>query len=265
VVHDTKPYGWLSLQQIVKYSSNIGAVKLGQQIGPRLLYDRLEEFGFGARTGIDCPGESSGSLSNYKGWTAVDAGAISFGQGISVTALQLITAVSALGNSGVLMRPYLVQAVTDPSGRPVHTYAPQPVRRVVSARTARTVRRIMHTVITEGGTGVKAEVEGYSVCGKTGTAQKVNADGKYTHNAYVASFIGLAPTDRPVIAVLVVVNEPQDTFYGGQVAAPAFSRIVRETLGYMNVAPGNEDWDKSHVREIQADQTEKIDLKGTVF
>lgn len=265
VVHDTKPYGWLSLQQIVKYSSNIGAVKVGQQIGPRLLYNRLESFGFGTRTGIDCPGESSGSLSNYKGWTAVDTGAISFGQGISVTALQLVTAASALANDGILMRPYLVQAITDPNGRIVRRFTPQTVRRVVSVQTARTVRHIMHTVITEGGTGVKAHVQGYSVCGKTGTAQKVNAEGSYAHNAYVASFVGMAPTERPAITVLVVVDEPQDTYYGGLVAAPAFARIVGETLGYMNVAPDNQDWDKTRVREIQADQSEKIGLKRTVF
>lgn len=251
MVHDSKPYGWLSLQQIVKYSSNIGAVKVVEQLGPQVLYDHLQNFGFGTRTGVDCPGESPGSLSNYKRWTAVDTGAIAFGQGVSVTAMQLITAAAALANDGLLMQPYVVQAITDANGAPVHTVTPEVVRRVVSAGTAQTVRRIMHTVITEGGTGVKADVAGYSVCGKTGTAQKIDASGNYAENLYVASFIGFAPTQRPAIAVLVVVDEPKDSFYGGLVAAPAFSRIVSETLSYLNVVPTDE-WQKLRVsRDIK--------------
>lgn len=265
-IHDTTPHGWLSLQQIVKYSSNIGAVKLVEQIGPRRLYDNLERFGFGIRTHIDCPGESSGNLSNYTRWTSVDTGAIAFGQGVSVTALQLVTAASALANDGMLMRPYIVKAVTDPRGRPVRTFGPQPVQQAVSAQTARTVRRIMHTVITEGGTGVKAGVNGYAVCGKTGTAQKIDANGNYARNAYIASFIGMAPTENPAIVVLVIVDEPRDTYYGGLVAAPAFSRIVKESLGYMNVVPDSEPWDKGRmVREIHAEESEKIGPKGAVF
>ncbi len=235
-IHDTKPHGWLSLQQIIKYSSNIGAVKVVEKIGSRTLYDNLVEFGFGKRTRIDSPGESQGSLSHYKRWTAVDAGAISFGQGVAVTSLQLITAVAALANDGLMMQPYIVQAVTDPNGKPLRTVEPVAARQVVSADTARTVRRIMRTVITPGGTGVEADLEGYDVSGKTGTAQKITG-GKYDHKRYVSSFVGFAPTERPALAVLVVVDEPQDTIYGGLVAAPAFKKIIKETLGYMNIAP----------------------------
>ncbi|RJQ66292.1 MAG: penicillin-binding protein 2 [Desulfobacteraceae bacterium] len=263
-VHDTKPYGWLSLQQIVKYSSNIGAVKLVEQVGPQLLYDHLQRFGFGTRTRVDSPGESSGALSHYKRWTSVDTGAIAFGQGLSVTALQLITAASALAHDGMLMRPYVVKAITNPDGRTVRTFAPQAVRQVVSPQSAHTVRSIMRTVITEGGTGLKADVAGYSVCGKTGTAQKVDANGNYAQNTYLASFVGFAPTERPAVAVLVIVDEPRDTHYGGLVAAPVFSRIVGETLGYLNV-PSAEDPDQLRVfREIQAGD-EKVHLKKAVF
>jgi cell division protein FtsI (penicillin-binding protein 3) len=239
-VHDTKPHGWLSLQQIVKYSSNIGAVKLAQQIGPGILYDYLNRFGFGVRTGVDSPGESPGSLSHFKQWTSVDTGAIAFGQGVSVTALQLITATAALANDGMMMRPFIVQAVSDPNGRIVRTVAPQLVKQVAAPETAQAVCRIMRTVVTEGGTGVKAEVAGYPVCGKTGTAQKIEPDGSYSRNRYLASFVGFAPAEQPAIAVLVVVDEPKDIFYGGLVAAPAFSRIVRETLGYLNVMPSDD-------------------------
>jgi cell division protein FtsI (penicillin-binding protein 3) len=237
IVNDTKPHQWLSLQQIVKYSSNIGAVKIVEQIGSRTLYDYLKRFGFGELTAIDCPGESSGSLLNYKRWTVVDSGAIAFGQGIAVTALQLITAASALANDGIMMRPYMVQAVTDPVGRPLRKVEPVVLRQVVSPETALRVRRIMRTVITEGGTGTQADLEGYAVCGKTGTAQKIDSSGKYARNRYVSSFIGFAPTERPVLAVLVVVDEPKGTTYGGLVAAPAFKQIVKETMSYLNIPP----------------------------
>jgi cell division protein FtsI (penicillin-binding protein 3) len=262
-VHDTKPHGWLSLQQIVKFSSNIGSVKLVEQIGPNVLHDHLQRFGFGTRTRIDCPGESTGTLSHYKRWTPIDTGAIAFGQGVSVTALQLITATSTVANDGVLMRPYVVKAVTDSHGRPVRTFAPETVRQAVSVQTAQTLRRMMRTVVTEGGTGVRADVGGYPVGGKTGTAQKSSPDGGYAKNAFVASFVGFAPTERPVITVLVVVDEPQDTNYGGLVAAPAFSRIVKETLGYLNVPPV--DMEVKGYREIQADGSEKVELKKAVF
>jgi cell division protein FtsI (penicillin-binding protein 3) len=227
------------------------------------LYDHLQRFGFGTRTRIDCPGESTGMLAHYKRWTSVDTGAISFGQGLSVTALQLITAASALANDGVLMRPYVVKAVTDANGKTVQTFAPETVRQAVSIQTAQTLRRIMRSVVTEGGTGVRAEVGGYPVAGKTGTAQKSDIGGGYAKNAFVASFLGFAPTEHPVITVLVIVDEPKDINYGGIVAAPAFSRIVKETLGYLNVPPG--ELEMKGYREIQADGSEKVRLNKTVF
>jgi cell division protein FtsI (penicillin-binding protein 3) len=238
-VHDTKSYGWLSLQQIVKYSSNIGAVKVVEKIGSRTLFDTLQDFGFGDRTNIDCPGESPGLLSHYKRWSAVDAGSIAFGQGVSVSGLQLITAMAALANDGLMMKPYIVQAVTDPNGRPIRTIEPVAVKQVVSVGTAHQVRRIMRSVITEGGTGVEADLDGYNVCGKTGTAQKIEPNGQYAHNKYVASFVGFAPTERPALAAIVVVDEPRDIYYGGTVAAPAFKRIIKDALSYLNISPAD--------------------------
>jgi cell division protein FtsI (penicillin-binding protein 3) len=250
-VHDSKPHEWLSVQQIIKYSSNIGTIKMIEKVGPRTLYDQLRNFGFGENTGIDCPGELSGYLSHYKHWTAVDTGTIAFGQGVSATALRLITSAAAVANDGVLMRPYVVEAITSPEGKVLKKIDPKPIGRAVSAETAQTVRRIMRSVITDGGTGEKAEVDGYSVCGKTGTAQKIGSEGKYAKNLYVASFLGFAPTDRPAIAVLVVVDEPKGTYYGGLVAAPAFRQIVKDTLGYLNVPP-EQNWKKLQVsREVK--------------
>lgn len=236
-VHDTHSHGWLSLQQIVKYSSNIGAVKVTEKIGPEVLYETLHDFGFGLKTGIDCPGETTGSVSHYRRWSKIDTGAIAFGQGVSVSAIQLITAACAIANDGILMKPYIVQAISDPNGRLIKSFAPCKVRRVVSEQTAKTVRRIMTTVISSGGTGEKAALEGYSVCGKTGTAQKTDPNGGYARGKYVASFIGFAPEDHPELAILVLIDEPRKNHFGGIVAAPAFREIAHETLHYMNINP----------------------------
>jgi cell division protein FtsI (penicillin-binding protein 3) len=237
VIHDSHEHGWLSLQQIIKYSSNIGAVKFSAATGPKYLFDTLKKFGFGEKTGVDCPGETAGSLAPYQRWTTVDAGTISFGQGVSVSALQLIAAISAVANKGILMKPYAVQAITDYHGRLIKSFSPKIVRRVISEKTAGTLARIMQTVITEGGTGVNAALDGYTVCGKTGTAQKIDENGRYSNEKFIASFVGFAPVEAPKIAVLVVVDEPQKEHYGSAVAAPAFRTIAQKTLDYMNISP----------------------------
>ena len=237
VIHDTHEHGWLSLQQIIKYSSNIGAIKFSAIMGHEYLSKTLQNFGFGSKTGIDCPGETPGNLPPFRRWTKVDAGTISFGQGLSVSALQLIVATSAVANKGILMKPYVVQAITDHNGRLIKSFGPRRIRRVISEKTAGTLGRIMRTVITDGGTGVNAALEGYSVCGKTGTAQKIDENGRYSYEKYVASFVGFAPMENPKIAVLVVVDEPKKQHYGSIVAAPAFKAIAQKTLDYMHIAP----------------------------
>jgi len=237
IIHDTHEHGWLSLQQIIKYSSNIGAIKFSAITGPEYLSKTLQNFGFGSKTGIDCPGETAGSLPPFRRWTKVDTGTISFGQGVSVSALQLIAATSAVANKGILMKPYVVQAITDHNGRLIKSFGPRKIRRVISEKTAGTLSKIMQTVITEGGTGVNAALEGYSVCGKTGTAQKIDENGGYSYKKYVASFVGFAPVENPKIAVLVVVDEPQKQHFGSIVAAPAFKAIAQKTLDYMHIAP----------------------------
>jgi cell division protein FtsI (penicillin-binding protein 3) len=237
VVHDIKKHGWLSLQQIIKYSSNIGAVKISEKLGRKRLHAMYRKFGFGAKTGIDSPGETAGSLMPYKRWTTVDTGAISFGYGVAVSALQMVTAASAIANDGVLMKPYFVQAITDQNHEPLKQFQPQKVRRVISVRTARTVRTIMKTVINKGGTGVNAALDGYTVCGKTGTARKLDENGIYSKSKYMASFIGFTPAEKPRLTIVVVIDEPQGAYYGGTVAAPVFRRIARETLHYLNIPP----------------------------
>jgi cell division protein FtsI (penicillin-binding protein 3) len=237
VVHDTRKHGWLSLQQIIKYSSNIGAVKISEQVGAKKLYQTFRNFGFGSKTGIDCPGETTGNLSHFATWSEIDSGAVAFGHGIAVSAIQLITAVSAIANDGILMKPYIVKEVIDQNGQSVQRFLPQKVRRVISDRNAAILKNIMETVMTDGGTGVNAALDGYSVCGKTGTARKLDETGKYSDIKHVASFIGFTPSHNPEIAILVVIDEPKENYYGGVVAAPIFKKIAQQTLNYLNVPP----------------------------
>lgn len=236
-IHDTTPHGWLTLENIIKYSSNIGAVKVGEMIGPETLYGTLRRFGFGNKTGIDCPGESPGSLPHFRRWSKAHTGTISYGHGMAATAIQLASAVCAIANDGVLMKPYIVQAITDAHGRPIERFAPERVVQAISASTASVIRGMMRGVVSEGGTGSRAILNGYSVCGKTGTAQKTDQYGEYAEGKYIASFVGFAPASRPVATILVVIDEPKGKYYGGLVAAPVFRRIAQGVLNYLNVAP----------------------------
>ncbi|MCF8024430.1 MAG: penicillin-binding protein 2, partial [Desulfobacteraceae bacterium] len=231
------PYEELSLRDTIKYSSNIGAVKVAQSIGPKTLYDTLNDFGFGDKTGIDCPGETAGRLRHYRNWRTIDNATIAFGQGITVSAIQLITAVSAIANNGVLMKPRIAKAVTNPDGSIHKSFEPEKVRRVVSPQTAKQIKDMMYAVTEPGGTGSRAVPEGYRVCGKTGTAQILNSSGTYENSEFNAVFAGFAPVKSPELAVLVVVRAPKVSHYGGEVAAPAFAEIIRESFNYMDINP----------------------------
>jgi cell division protein FtsI (penicillin-binding protein 3) len=235
-IHDTHKYGALTVPQILKYSSNIGSAKIGSRLGPERLYAALTGFGFGAKSEIDLPGEAPGMLRHQSKWYGIDLATISFGQGVTTTALQLTSAVSAVANGGNLMKPYLVERITDDSGTVLQEFGPQLKRRVISPQTAKTVARMMEGVTDEGGTGTGAAVEGYRVAGKTGTAQKVDAATRgYSADKRTASFVGFVPLEKPRLTILVVIDEPTTSSYGGVVAAPAFSAIAQQTLCYLNV------------------------------
>ncbi len=237
-VHDTHPHEWLSLAQIIKFSSNIGAAKISETIGDRALHHYLTAFGFGSKTRVDSPGESSGSLLPYRRWSKIDSGAISFGQGISATGVQLISGISAIANNGKLMKPMLVKKIISHTGKDLQVFEPTVVRQVVSSETARLVKRMMNQVVQEEGTGTLAAMDGYKVCGKTSTAQKASKDQRgYAKNKYIAAFGGFAPQENPRLAILVVVDEPQKDHYGGVVAAPAFKNIMSNSLNYLNIPP----------------------------
>ena len=239
VIHDTHPYDDLTVHDVIKYSSNIGAAKIAEMIGPEALYNTLRNFGFGEKTGIDCPGESKGLLRYYQSWKKIDNATIAFGQGISVSAIQLISAISAVANNGVLMKPYIVKAITDEHGKIIKSFASVERRNAIMPKTASALIEMMHAVTEHDGTGWQAVPVGYTVCGKTGTAQKLNARGTYRNCEYNGLFVGFSPARSPALAVLVVIDEPQKHHYGGVVAAPVFREIVHETFNYLNIAPSS--------------------------
>ena len=250
VIHDTHPYDYLTPGQIIKFSSNIGAAKIAQDIGPKAMHYYLKAFGFGNKTGINCPAESSGVILPLKRWTSIDAVAMSFGQGMSVTALQLVSAVSAIANGGKLMKPLLVKKELSNAGDVIRENTPCVVRQVISPKTAGIVKQMMARVVQEDGTGTKAAIPGYRICGKTSTAQKA-AQGKkgYSSSRYTSAFAGFAPFDNPALAILVVVDEPKQNHYGGIVAAPAFKDIMARSFNYLNIAP-NTDMIAALPREV---------------
>ncbi len=237
VLNDTHPHGRLPLGEVIKYSSNIGAAKIAEAIGPEKLYETFRAFGFGEETGIDCLGETAGRLRHYQGWRTIDQATIAFGQGVSVSALQLISAISAVANEGVLMKPRLVKAITDEDGQVIDTHEPERRRRAVSKKTAEMLKTMMFGATDAEGTGSRAVPAGYRVCGKTGTAQKINSRGTYENCEYKGIFVGFAPFGSPELAVLVVIDEPQKDHYGGVVAAPAFRSIILKVFNYLDILP----------------------------
>lgn len=240
-IHDTHINDWLTPTQILAKSSNIGALKIGLGLGEAGLYAALRRFGFGEPTGIPLPGEASGVLRPQgRSWFEVETANASFGQGISVTTLQLAAAMSALANGGRLLEPTLIRKVTDGRGDVVREGTPRVRRETVPAGIAKTVAEMLTAVVEEGGTGVEAAVPGFRVAGKTATAQKVDpGTGKYSIDKYTASFAGFVPVDRPRLVIVVVLDEPMIGRYGGDLAGPVFRRVAESTLRYLGVSPTN--------------------------
>ena len=239
IIHDTHVSEWLTPTQLLAVSSNIGAAKIGIELGESKLYDAFRRFGFGEPTGLPLPGEAAGVLrSRGRPWVPVETAAASFGQGVSTTTVQLAMAIGAIANGGRLMEPILVKKVTDGTGNVVHENPPKVRREAVPAQVARTMAEML-VAVTEGeGTGIEAAFQGFKVAGKTATAQKADPEtGRYTADRFVASFIGFVPADKPRIAIAVVLDEPMLTHAGGAVAAPVFRRIAQFSLRYLGVKP----------------------------
>jgi cell division protein FtsI (penicillin-binding protein 3) len=235
-IHDHEKLGWMTFSEMIQKSSNIGAAKTGMLLGEQRLYRYLQAFGFGQRTDIDLPGEVSGLLKSPREWGRRSLASISMGQEIGVTPLQMVSAMGAIANNGVLMKPYVVSEVRDRKGMLVKDILPHVKRRVVSPDTARTLTTILEGVVTSG-TGSKAAIPGFRVAGKTGTAQKIDPrTGTYSNTQYVGSFVGFLPADAPRLAMIVVIDEPQGEAWGGTVAAPVFRRIGEQVLTYLGVS-----------------------------
>lgn len=243
VIHDHTPSGAISFRQVIERSSNIGTVKVAERLGEARLAAYVNAFGFGKKLGIDLKGEAPGLVREQRQWSKRSLASIAIGQEIGVTPLQMVTAASVIANGGYLMTPHLIQEVKE---RDVHNAADRVVsrsqlsarRRVLSEETAREVSRILEGVVSKAGTAPRAAIPGYTVAGKTGTAQKIDpATGRYSANSYVSSFVGFVPAEDPVITILVMVDEPEGESWGGTIAAPVFSTIGAEALRYLKTPP----------------------------
>ena len=253
IIHDTHPNGWLPFYKILQVSSNIGFTKVAEKLKKDRYFRYIEKFGFGQITGIDMPGEIPGLLRRPESWSAVDLATHAFGQGISVTPMQMVMAYAAVANGGFLMRPYVVSRVMSPNGDVLVQNQPHVVRRVISEKTSHLLASMLKEVTSEGGTGTMANIEGFDVAGKTGTAQKADlAHGGYAAKKRVASFVGFVPANDPRLVALVLVDEPEVNVYGGIVAAPAFRDIARGALRHLAVASQKSDFIPSAIADVRA-------------
>ena len=236
VLHDHRPHGMLTFHDVVKFSSNIGMAKAAQRLTPEELYRYLRTFGFGKKTGIDIPGEVSGLLTPPSQWSKLSPFIIPIGQEIAVTPIQLAVMAAVIANGGLRVRPYVVSKIQTSEGRLVRS-APVPAStRVIRPETAALLQQLLTSVV-ESGTGQLASVQGLTVAGKTGTAQKLEPDGRYSHSRFVASFVGFGPVPDSRFVIVVAVDEPRPLYFGGVVAAPMFKRLVERLMSYWALEP----------------------------
>lgn len=236
VVHDHKAFGTLTIAEALEKSSNVAAIKLGLRVGDETMYDYIRSYGFGSKTGIELPGETVGIVRKVERWQASSIGSIAIGQEVGVTPVQMVAAFGAIANDGVRNAPHLVREVRNAEGAVVYRAQPEQ-RRVISAETATALRGMLEGV-TLAGTAKKAQLDGYSAAGKTGTAQKIDPRTKaYSSTKFVGSFVGFAPVSNPQVVIIVVIDEPSGAYHGGDVAAPVFREVAEQILPGLNVMP----------------------------
>jgi cell division protein FtsI (penicillin-binding protein 3) len=236
-IKDHKPFGLLTFRQIIQKSSNVGTIKVGMIVGPQSLFDYASTYGFGKKTGIDLPGEAPGIFRPPSKWSAISIGAVSIGQEIGVTPIQILRMMSAIGNGGYLPSPHTVARISDSTGKLQQTVFPQPQALPFSHEAMATLQTFVEAVVDEGGSGTLAEIPGYSVAGKTGTAQVIGPSGTYADGGYIASFVGYVPATKPAFAMIALIRGPKKEHYGGRVAAPLFRKIGQQVLKYLDVPP----------------------------
>jgi len=232
----------MNFVEVVYNSSDVGIIKVAQRMDKSIFYRYIMNFGFGQKTGVDLPGEARGIVKPTEKWYLTDFPCISIGQGIAVTPLQLVVALSAAINDGHLLRPYVVKKILNLKGEVIGENKPHIIRKVISPETSKKLREILGKVVEEG-TGKKSKVRGYSIGGKTGTAQIPSPENRgYLENRYIASFMGFAPVGNPRVAGIVVIKEPTGVYWGGEVAAPVFGNILSRILPLLGVLPKKELW-----------------------
>ncbi|MFT5683732.1 MAG: cell division protein FtsI (penicillin-binding protein 3), partial [Myxococcota bacterium] len=271
VIHDDHPKGVITVSEVIKYSSNIGAAKLAFKLGAERALSYLSDLGFGRSTGLSVPGETRGVLRSAHSIKPIELATTSYGHGVSVNAIQLVSATATLGNGGVRMEPRLIREVRAPDGSVLERYEPAVDRRVFSEETARTTLDMMVTVTQQGGTGTRAQVPGYVVAGKTGTAWK-HEDGAYSSTDRIGSFVGLLPADDPRLAIVVTVDTPTiGLSYGGIVAGPAFSQIAAQSMRHLGIpadpvlleGPEDEDGATFEEPEITLPEPDEVPIEVT--
>lgn len=242
-------YGNVKLLEILKYSINTGMAKIGLTTGKKILLDYIKAFGFGQPTGIELPGEGNGILFQEDDMSQLDVATMSIGQGIAVTPLQMVRAFGAIANDGKMMTPHIIKSINNPDGSAVSVTEPKESGEPIPPTIAKTIFDILEKEVSEGG-GNKASVDGYHFAGKTGTAQKLNVEaGGYLDGRYIASFIGMGPVEDPRFVALIVIDDPNGVFYGGQIAAPVFKDMMSQLVRYYQISPS---------------VTKEHDLKATV-
>jgi cell division protein FtsI (penicillin-binding protein 3) len=233
LIHDWHPFGILSVRDVLANSSDVGSIKVAMRLGAPKFYDVIHSFGIGQLTGIELPGENRGILRPVDNWMASAIGSVAIGQEVSVTPVQIISAISAVANGGMLYKPRIVKEIQ--GGSPLLVVSHPAPQQVTDATTAATVRGMMETVVLSG-TGKLAQLNGYTAAGKSGTAQQIDPNtGRYSPNKYIASFVGFAPVNEPAMTILIVFDSPEGAHHGGEIGGPVFKRIAEQVLAYMDV------------------------------
>lgn len=237
VIRDIESHGVQDLTQIVKNSCNVGLIEVGTRIDENIFHDTIRAFGFGEATGVHLPGETPGLFRTVKEWSKISIASLSIGQEISVTPLQLVMATAAIANHGVLMKPLIIKEIIDSDYHVVKHFPSEEVRQIISPHTANILMEILQEVVDDG-TGTRAHLDIYTAAGKTGTSQKFDFSlGRYSNEKFTSWFVGFAPSHEAEIAILVMLDEPKGSYYGGTVAAPVFQEIASKVLPYLSISP----------------------------
>jgi len=243
-LHDHRSFSYLSVREILIKSSNIGAAKLGLSVGEQKFYEYIRRFGFGERTGIELPGEINGLIRSPKSWSKISITRIPMGHEIGVTPLQMTVAMATIANGGKLIMPRIVKSITTSDGKSISSLSPVVLRQVISPETAREIGDALRGVVSDSGTAAAAAVPGFTIAGKTGTAQKVDPRGGYEEGKYVVSFAGYLPAEHPEFVGLVVLDDAHtskpELNYGGLVAGPIFSHLAEKAARYLDLEPHEE-------------------------